>query len=74
MPVLILAFTAAARRQRGSPSGQLQAAKATAAGEVGGDICPVQVCTICIARQRSTACKRRPIAPIVNPNPDLKEP
>ena len=57
MPVLILAFTAAARRQRGSPSGQLQAAKATAAGEVGGDICPVQVCTICIAQQRSTACK-----------------
>ena len=46
MLVLILAFTAAARRQRGSPSGQLQAAKATAAGEVGGDICPMQVCAM----------------------------
>ena len=56
MLVLILAL-AVARRQRGSPGGQLQAAKATAAGEVGGDICPVQVCTICIAQQRSTACK-----------------
>ena len=47
MMFLLLGLTAvAARRQRDTSGGRLQAPKAaTAGGKVGGDVCPLQVCT-----------------------------
>ena len=47
MMFLLLGLTAvAARRQRDTSGGRLQAPQAaTVGGKVGGDVCPLQVCT-----------------------------
>jgi hypothetical protein len=41
----LIGLAATARRQRGTASGQLQPPQASVGGKVGGDVCPLEVCS-----------------------------